>query len=190
MSIECKTCAAGTLRKTKIYRMNGFMVFIGYCLLMLGLLGASFAGLILLSTNSTIASIEPALVVKVELPEESEDSQLAIRKWLEEEQIPIPLIDKIVSRSVISEQELQTLTEDQQASVMLARYGPDMLAFGFGVLAYVLRRFAVAILLLSVIGILAGWALVWKKRILRCDSCGSVALLPKDRDLLGPCEVS
>ena len=180
MSIECKACAGRTLRKTKTYRMNGFVVFLGYCLLLLGLLSASFAGSILLGMNSAIGSSGPALVVEVELPEESEDSQLAIRQWLEEEQIPSSMIDKVVSRSVISEEELQTLTEDQKARVMLARYGPELLAAGFRGLDFVLRRVAVAILLLSVIGVLAGWVLVWKKRIVRCDSCGYVAILTKN----------
>jgi hypothetical protein len=152
----CSACKQGTLVQTTVRRMNGFLVVVGFILMipavigvLIGGIGAAGGGLFASQANRT--------------PEE-------IRAELKGLAVPDATIDHLLAGDPMTKEQLTGLNEQQQIAVgkatlaVLAKKAPAGAVVGGGL----------AIVAVSVLVGIVGWLFIRKKWVLLCTKCPAV----------------
>ena len=165
-TITCKTCDSGSMYSTKIHRLSGPSVIIGYLLLIPSAIGIMIAAGIAILAIAGAASVASAPSV--------DESSVALK--LEKAGIDDALAKDIMSlQTSLDDDKLDGLTEDQkriameaQSEMVLGSAGATAAA-GLGGAAVVglSGMFAVACFISGLIG----WLLTMKKKVLQCSTC-------------------
>ena len=141
--------------------MSGPVVAIGFILLIPSVLGVLFGIFMLFATGAASKQT-------------STSREGDIRADLVAQQVPEPIIAKVVAGEPVGDPELVSLTPEQRLHVYDAqmpaldrKVGPDAATVIAGGLSLV-------IIIASFVFGLLGWLLVMQKRVLQCTRCGSV----------------
>ena len=139
--------------------MSPPVVVIGFTLLIPGVLGMLVGILTLVGVGMNIPSMNPET-----------------RARLEAQRVPEPIITRIASSNKpIDEAQLAALTPQQRTAVRdaqsvvsagKAKTGPGALVVAGG--------FCLFVIVMSFVVAGFGWALILRKRVLQCTSCGAV----------------
>ena len=159
--LSCQTCGQGALVKRKKYRMSVPVVLIGYILLIPCVLGMLFGVLMLFATGSAGTAVSAA-------------ADKATRMRLEEQAIPEPIIEKVVSFKPITADERSTLTPEQKSLVDEAKLSLSAGKVGAGAGAVIGGGLSIFLIISCFVGGLLGWLLVMKKKVLQCNQCSAI----------------
>lgn len=154
---DCAACNRGELVRTKVRRMGGALVFVGFVLLLPSLLGFA-VGVLGMLGGGMLAS-------HAGKPPEQVESELRAAG------VPDPMIERLLAGELPARDELATLGQKQLLAVQKGQLAlvsndvsPGTVVGGSSVIAVV-----------SLVGALLGWLLIRKKPALRCSHCGTVA---------------
>jgi len=161
-TVPCAKCGRGTLVPSKIRKMPGAVVVLGFLLMIGAVVGLGVGGLAKFGGKWIAAEGQRT-------PEE-------VRRSLEAVNVPAPIVSKAMheTEESLTEADLKSLNADQAAAVAKAQ------------VALVARevdpadvsRFADTLLLGSAIALVVGWILRMKKPGLRCTNCGATSATP------------
>ena len=157
----CQVCGQGELKKKKKYRMSGPVVFIGYIFLIPSIFGMLFGVLMIFATGGAAS-------------ETSESIRLEVRQQLTAANIPEEIIQKVISRNSITEDERYLLSDDQRRTVSDVQMSYSASQVGAGAGTVIAGGFSIFVIVSSFVGGLLGWLLIMKKRVLQCVRCNAV----------------
>lgn len=157
----CTACNQGTLRETKIYRMSGPVVFIGYLVLVLSVLCVAAGFQLLISTETRTARVS--------------EIKAGIREQLAEAEVPEAIIEKVLRREIIPQDLQAALTQEQRAALDKAVVTYRARMFGAGAGALLTARFSILLIVFSLGAGVLGWLLTMKKKVLHCTNCSAVS---------------
>jgi len=159
--LNCQVCNDGQLKKKKKYRMSGPVVTIGYILLIPSILGMMFGFFMMFATGSATVDVNDG--IKTE-----------IRNELTNHNIPNQIIDKVINRTPLTEDDKTLLNNDQQRAINDAKlsYGAGQLGAGAG--TALAGGLSIFMIISSFVGGLLGWLLIMKKKVLQCINCNAV----------------
>jgi hypothetical protein len=152
----CTACNQGTLVRTTIRRMNGFLVVVGFILFIPSVVGVLIGGIGALGSGVFASQAKRT-------PEE-------IRTELKGVAVPDPMIDQLVAGNPVTKEQLAGLNEQQQMAVgkatiaIIARKAPAGAMVGG----------SIVILLISVVLGVVGWLFIRKKWVFLCTKCPAV----------------
>ncbi|MEP7012723.1 MAG: hypothetical protein ABJC13_20565 [Acidobacteriota bacterium] len=159
-SISCRICDQGQLFHSKVHRLSGPAVTIGYILLVPSLLG------ILLSLFFLMASWVGAASTATEL-------SAVTREAIRTADVPLDLRQKLEQGHLVTESEMANLTFVQRSAIESANSQLAASVAGSGCAAACGTGLAGIGAVFSFVGGLVGWLLVMKKRVLKCNLCGA-----------------
>jgi hypothetical protein len=159
-SIPCRVCDQGQLVHSKVHRLSGPAVTIGYILLIPSLLG------VLLSLFFLVASWVGAAAAATELSPVTSEA-------LRTTGVPPELQQKLEQGHPVTESEMTSLTPVQRSAIESANRQRAASVAGSGCAAACGTGLAGVGVVLSLVGGLVGWLLVMKKRVLKCNRCGA-----------------
>jgi len=148
------------MNKTKIHRMSGPVVVIGYILLIPSILGMGFSALGMLGAFFA----GTAAVSEMKIPEDT-------LKELQDKKVPETVIGMLRRGEKVSEQQLGALTEDQKRSVQTVISVSEMGKAGAAAGSALGVGMFVCMGISAFTGGLFGWLLIMKKWVLKCVSC-------------------
>lgn len=157
----CTACKQGTLVKTTVRRMNGFVVVVGFILLVASVIGVLFGGLGAALSNY--------------LAKESKRSPQEIESELRGLSVSEPLIQRILAGQQLTSAELSELNQQQQmvvakeTIVVMAKKAPSDVDVGASGLVLFTSLAGVSV----VVGIV-GWLFIRKKWVFLCTKCPAV----------------
>lgn len=151
-----KTCDRGSMIRTKIRRMGGIVVFIGFVLLIPSFIGMGIGGLGLLGSGFIASQTSKST------PEVESDLRAA--------KVPEPMIIQLIEGAIPTSEQLSALPPTQMLAVQKAQFA----LHGKDLEPGILVGGCVAIIIASLVGGLLGWLLVMKKWVLRCTHCRAV----------------
>lgn len=159
-AIACRVCDQGQLFHSKVHRLSGPAVTIGYILLVPSLLG------ILLSLFFLMASWVGAASTVTKLSADTREAILTTG-------VPLELRQKLDQGHLVTESEMVNLTAVQRSAVESANRQIAASVTGSGCAAACGTGLAGIGAVFSFVGGLVGWLLVMKKRVLKCSLCGA-----------------
>ncbi len=159
--IPCHTCGAGILIRRAKHRMSGPVVVIGYILLIPSVIGIVISVLMLFASGG--ATKTTVGTVKTET-----------KRSLVNAGVPHAIADRVLAFEHISHAELSRLSEEQRSAVESAELSLSAATVGAGVGGALVGGSSICFGISAFVGGLLGWLLVMKKKVLQCNSCGSV----------------
>jgi hypothetical protein len=141
--------------------MSGPVVVIGFILLIPSVLGMLFGILMLVGTAASTSQISPTI-------------EKDVRSQLVAQDVPEPIIVKVVASKPVGDSELQTLTPEQVSAVRQAQLSSSGGKLGAGAGVALVGGFSIFIIVASFVGGLLGWLMIMRKRVLQCSRCGAV----------------
>ncbi|TWU39981.1 hypothetical protein Q31b_32970 [Novipirellula aureliae] len=161
-SFTCKTCDGGTMYATKMHRLSGPAVFIGYLILIPSVLG------VLLGMGIGVLGVIGSAAVP-------SASKAVATETLTESGIDANLAERIVSLQIsVDDPEIESLSDELQVIVTKARRevisgtaatGVGFVAFGGGAICFSVFCFMNGLI---------GWLLTMKKKVLQCSACRAI----------------
>ncbi len=154
-ALTCKVCDQGTLIKRRMYRLSGPIVLIGY-LFLLSSVGAIVVGLLLLFYTGATSS------------EASESIKQEIRNKLTEADVPPSIVEDVLNRKRVSQDQVTGLSPKQMTAFFNARQsyrGTSVASNLMPLMALIYPAFGSGLL---------GLLLTMRKKVLLCPSCSAV----------------
>jgi len=159
--IKCKVCEGGELKRKTAYRMSIPVVLIGYIFLIPSIIGMLIGIMGLVGTGKASGEVATA-------------GSTQVTADLRSKNIPEPIITAIVEGKPVASIDTTGLTDQQKTVVESAVMTKQAATIGAGVGTAVAGGLSFGVIVMSFIGGLLGWLLVMKKKILKCNACGSI----------------
>jgi hypothetical protein len=141
--------------------MSRPVVVIGFILLIPSVLGMLYGILMLFATGASDSQTYAA-------------RERDIRARLVAQDVPEPIIAKVVASKPVGSAELVSLTSQQQSAVHDAELSALDRKIGAGAATIIAGGFSMFVIVVSFVGGLLGWLLIMRKRVLQCDRCGAI----------------
>lgn len=169
MDVVCSVCRAGTLKRKKVYRMNGVVVLIGYLIAIPSMFGMVAGGCAIVGGAAT--------AVGPDYKKTQDEDREQIFAHLDEIGIPDAIVATLKGGGRVSESDLKLLppkqeTETRAAQIQLA--GIEMLPATGAAVGLVGGSSGVCLIAASLVSGLLGYLLIQTKKILKCNACGAV----------------
>lgn len=159
--IPCRICDDGELLMKSKFRLSGCIVAIGFFILIPSLLGVLVGGVGLVMTGD-------ATVETLEATEEE------VRADLRNAGVPGTYVQQILDLEDLSPEQMKSLNSEQRRAVHEAKLTLTASTAGVGIGAAIAGGASIFYIIASLIGVLVGWLLVMRKKVLQCTNCGSV----------------